>query len=63
MYEHLAGPDIEQTFEVRSSPRQTSVTEIPVRNDYNTFAPYRCGFVAGSSDSFSCSPVHGSMNR
>jgi len=54
---------IEETFEVRASPRQTSVTDIPVRNDYNTFAPFRCAFVAGSHSAFSCTPNHGSMNR
>lgn len=54
---------IDQTFEVRASPRQTSITEIPVRNDYNTFAPYRCAFYPGSHSAFTCSPNHGSMNR
>lgn len=54
---------IEQTFEVRSSPRQTHVTEIPVRNDYNTFAPYRCEFLPGTSPAYTVSPTAGSMNR
>jgi len=53
---------LEEIFEVRASPRQTSVTEIKVRNDYNTFAPFRCGFV-GDSGPFSVDPGHGSMNR
>ncbi|KAL3905491.1 MAG: hypothetical protein SGPRY_010891, partial [Prymnesium sp.] len=54
---------ITETYEVRVSPRQTSVTSIIVRNDYNTFAPYRCGLVSGSSSVFSVSPRHGTMNR
>ena len=54
---------ITESFEVRSSPRQTHVTEIPVRNDYNTFAPFRCAFLPGSSNAFSVDPGHGSMNR
>jgi len=54
---------ITQTFEVRASPRQTSVTDIPVSNDYNTFAPYRCHLLPTSSSAFSVSPNHGSMNR
>jgi hypothetical protein len=53
---------LEETFEMRVSPRQTAVTEIKVRNDYNTFAPFRCGFV-GDSGPFSVDPGHGSMNR
>lgn len=54
---------IEQTFEVRSSPRQTHVTEIAVRNDYNTFAPYRCEFLPGTSPAYTVAPTAGSMNR
>ena len=54
---------IEESFEVRASPRQTDVTEIAVRNDFNTFAPFRCALVPGSSSSFSVTPNHGSMNR
>jgi len=54
---------VEQTFEVRASPRQTHVTTINVVNDYNTFAPFRCGFVGGGSSAFTVSPAHGSMNR
>jgi len=58
-----AADPIEQTFEVRASPRQTDVTEIPVRNDYNTFAPFRCALLPSSSPSFSVTPPHGTMNR
>jgi len=54
---------IEETFEVRASPRQTHVTIIQVKNDYNTFAPYRCNFAFGSSPAFSVTPNHGTMNR
>ena len=54
---------LDATFEVRASPRQTDVTEIAVRNDYNTFAPFRCGFLPGSSGAFACTPNHGTMNR
>ena len=52
-----------ETFSVRASPRQTHVTEIDIQNDVNTFAPYRCGFVGGSSSAFTCDPTHGTMNR
>lgn len=55
--------DSVETFEVRSSPRQTHVTEIMVRNDYNTFAPYICDLLPGSSPSYTVTPNHGSMNR
>ena len=54
---------VEAVFEMRASPRQTAVEVMNVVNDYNTFAPYRCGFVAGSSGAFTVSPAHGSMNR
>ena len=54
--------EITRTFEVRASPRSTSVTTIDVGNDYNTFAPFQCNIAAGSS-CFSVSPNHGSMNR
>ena len=57
------GSEVIETFEVRASPRQTHVTEIDIRNDVNTFAPYRCGFISGSASSFSCDPTHGTMNR
>ena len=53
----------ESTFEVKTSVRGTSVTDISVKNDYNTFAPYRCGFTADSSADFSVSPDAGTMNR
>lgn len=54
---------VTETYEVRASPRQTSVTIINVQNDYNTFAPFRVGFVSGTSAAFSVSPRHGTMNR
>ena len=54
---------ITETFEVRASPRQTVVTVINVKNDYNTFAPYRCSFLPGSSEAYSATPNHGTMNR
>jgi hypothetical protein len=54
---------IEETYEVRASTRQTSVTSILVRNDFNTFAPFLCDFVSGSSDAFTVTPNHGTMNR
>jgi len=53
----------ESTFEVKTSVRGTSVTDISVKNDYNTFAPFRCGFTADSSADFSVSPDAGTMNR
>ena len=61
--EVTAKDDIVETFEVRASPRQTHVTDIPVKNDYNTFAPFRCAMIAGSSAAFTVTPVHGTMNR
>jgi len=63
--ELVVTPDdpIEHTYEVRASPRQTDVTDIAMRNDYNTFAPFRCAFLPGSSPTFSVSPNHGTMNR
>uniref|UniRef100_A0A7S2DWS5 MSP domain-containing protein n=1 Tax=Haptolina brevifila TaxID=156173 RepID=A0A7S2DWS5_9EUKA len=54
---------VQETFEVRASPRQTHVTTINVINDFNTFAPFRCGFIGGSSSAFTVNPPHGSMNR
>jgi len=54
---------VTEKFEVRASPRQTEVTEIAVKNDYNTFAPYRCALLPGSSAAFSVTPNHGTMNR
>lgn len=54
---------IEHTYEVRASPRQTVVTDIPVQNLYNTFAPFRCALLPGSSEAFTATPNHGSMNR
>ena len=33
-----------EVFAVRCAAGQTIITEIPVRNDMNTFAPYQCGF-------------------
>jgi hypothetical protein len=54
---------VTEVFEVRSSPRQTHVTEIPVRNDVNTFAPFRCDFTPDSSMAFSVTPNYGTMNR
>ncbi|KAL1500381.1 hypothetical protein AB1Y20_013038 [Prymnesium parvum] len=58
-----AADPVTETFELRASPRQTDVTTIFVKNDFNTFAPYRCGFVGGSSAAFAVTPRHGSMNR
>ena len=55
--------EVTQVFEVRSSPRQTHVTEINVINDYNTFAPFRCAFLPGSSAAYSVTPDAGTMNR
>mmetsp|Transcript_33048 Transcript_33048/g.106896 ORF Transcript_33048/g.106896 Transcript_33048/m.106896 type:complete len:355 (+) Transcript_33048:47-1111(+) len=52
-----------QTFEIRAGVRKTSLTEIAVKNMFNTFAPYRCLFTADSDPDFSVSPNHGTMNR
>ena len=37
-----------EVFAVRCAAGQTIITEIPVRNDMNTFAPYQCGFTDDS---------------
>lgn len=42
-----------QTFEIRAGVRKTSLTEIAVKNMFNTFAPYRCLFTADSDPDFS----------
>jgi hypothetical protein len=42
-----------ETFEIRAGVRKTSLTEISVKNMYNTFAPYRCLFTADSDPDFS----------
>jgi hypothetical protein len=55
--------EVSETYEMRASPRQTDVQCINVKNDYNTFAPYRCGFLSGASAAFSVTPNHGTMNR
>jgi len=57
------GAELTETFSVRSSPRQTSVTDIPVTNDVNTFAPFRCGLLPGAHASFTVTPNFGTMNR
>uniref|UniRef100_A0A7S3S7A6 MSP domain-containing protein n=1 Tax=Emiliania huxleyi TaxID=2903 RepID=A0A7S3S7A6_EMIHU len=51
------------TYELRASPRNVAVQELDVKNSYNTFAPYRCVFTAGSSPLFSATPNAGTMNR
>ena len=58
-----AADPVEQTFEVRASPRQTDVTVIQVKNDLNTFAPFRCAMVPGSDACYTVTPNHGTMNR
>mmetsp|Transcript_32437 Transcript_32437/g.62457 ORF Transcript_32437/g.62457 Transcript_32437/m.62457 type:complete len:342 (-) Transcript_32437:370-1395(-) len=54
---------VEATYEVRAAAKQTSVTEIQVKNDFNTFAPYRVLFTADSSPEFDVSPTAGTLNR
>jgi len=55
--------ELTEVYEVRSNVGTTHVTEIAVRNDYNTFAPYRVVLMPGSSVDYDISPRHGSMNR
>ena len=50
-----------EVFAVRCAAGQ--ITEIPVRNDMNTFAPYQCGFTDDTPASFSVTPTAGTMNR
>ena len=52
-----------EVFAVRCAAGQTIITEIPVRNDMNTFAPYQCGFTDDTPASFSVTPTAGTMNR
>ena len=52
-----------EVFAVRCAAGQTIITEIPVRNDMNTFAPYQCGFTDDSPAAFSVTPTAGTMNR
>jgi hypothetical protein len=54
---------VTESFELRASVRNTEVVTIPVKNDYNTFAPFRCELVYPSHTTFSVSPNHGTMNR
>lgn len=58
-----AGEEITQVFEVRASPRQTTVTSISVSNMYNTFAPFQCDLLPGSSAAFTVTPNVGTLNR
>ena len=37
--------------------------EIPVKNQFNTFEPYRVGFAPGSHRDFTVTPTAGTMNR
>jgi hypothetical protein len=54
---------VTETFEMRASPRSTDVVKIPIRNETNAFAPYRCELVYPSHATFEVSPNHGTMNR
>jgi len=55
--------EIEATFEVKAAVKGVSMTEVSVKNMYNTFAPYQCDFTSTSPDCFEVSPNQGSMNR
>ena len=63
--ELTAKPDgaVDETYSLRSTPRNTVVEDIPVKNDYNTFAPFHCDLLPGSSKAFTVTPHWGSMNR
>jgi hypothetical protein len=54
---------VTETFELRAAARSTEVVTIPVKNDLNTFAPFRCELVYPSHPTFTVSPNHGTMNR
>jgi hypothetical protein len=58
-----AADTITETFELRAAPRQTEVITIPVQNDLNTFAPFKCELVYPSHPTFTVTPNHGTMNR
>lgn len=55
--------EIEATFEVNAPVKGISMTEVSVKNMFNTFAPYQCDFTPSSPACFSVSPNEGSMNR
>ena len=61
--EAAAADAVTETFEVRSSLRQTEVITIEVKNETNAFAPFRCELVYPSHATFSVTPNHGTMNR
>lgn len=58
-----AADRVEATYEMKTQIRRTIVQDISVKNDYNTFAPYRVLFTADSSPEFEVSPSAGTMNR
>jgi hypothetical protein len=60
---YTPGELVTETFEVRAAARSTEVISIPVKNDCNTFAPFRCELVYPSSPTFTVLPNHGTMNR
>jgi hypothetical protein len=55
--------EIEATYEVKASVGGVSMTEVSVKNMYNTFAPYQCDFTPDSDTCFTVSPNEGSMDR
>merc|ERR1719183_1811513 len=57
------GADLVDTVELRSQLGKTVFHEIKVKNQCNTFAPYKCEFTSDSHSAFSVTPNAGSMNR
>jgi len=55
--------EVEETFHVKTAVRGVSIETIMVKNMFNTYAPYQCGFTPDSPPEFSVSPTEGSMNR
>lgn len=55
--------EVEETFTIKTPVRGVSVETIFVKNMFNTYAPYQCGFTPDSPPEFTASPPEGSMNR
>uniref|UniRef100_A0A7S0Q865 Uncharacterized protein n=1 Tax=Coccolithus braarudii TaxID=221442 RepID=A0A7S0Q865_9EUKA len=57
------GAELVDTFELKTQAGSTTVKDIRVKNQLNTFAPFQAGFAPGSSDAFQVTPNAGTMNR
>jgi len=55
--------EVEATYEINAPMNGLSMTDIKVKNMFNTFAPFQCDFTPDSPREFTVSPNAGSMNR